>query len=82
MHADSKEGGIKCEHVIFTQACLHSTITSMRVLLPVRFGVGGRGAGGLEGRSGDLKIVCTSGKILATPLYCTVFITCEHLYTK
>ena len=46
MHADSKEGGIKCEHVIFTQACLHSTITSMRVLLPVNFGVGGGGGGG------------------------------------
>ena len=45
MHADSKEGGIKCEHVIFTQACLHSTITSMRVLLPVKFGVGGGGGG-------------------------------------
>ena len=48
MHADSKEGGIKCEHVIFTQACLHSTITSMRVLLPVKFGVGG-GGGGVRG---------------------------------
>ena len=46
MHADSKEGGIKCEHVIFTQACLHSTITSMRVLLPVKFKVGGGGGGG------------------------------------
>ena len=77
MHADSKEGGIKCEHVIFTQACLHSTITSMRVLLPVKFGVGGGGGG-----YGDLKIVCTSGKILATPLYGTVFITREYLYTK
>ena len=46
MHADSKEDGMKCEHVIFTQACLQGTITSMRVLVPVRFGVGGRGVGG------------------------------------
>ena len=48
MPADSKEDGIKCEHVIFTQARLHSTITSMEVLLPVRFGVGGGGVGGFE----------------------------------
>ena len=38
--------------------------------------VGGGGGGGMW------KIVRTSGKILATPLYCTVFITCEHFYTK
>ena len=31
------------------------------------------------GGAGIWKIVRTSGKILATPLYCTVFITCEHL---
>ena len=50
MHADSKEDGMKCEHVIFTQACLQGTITSMRVLVPVRFGVGGRGGGVGEGQ--------------------------------
>ena len=36
----------------------------------------------IGGGGGMWKIVFTSGKILATPLYCTVFITCEHLYTK
>ena len=50
IRADSKQDGIKREHVIFTQACLHSRqrgnmiymymITSMLVLLPVKFGVG------------------------------------------
>ena len=56
MRADSKQDGIKREHVIFTQACLRSRqkmSTSMWVLLPVKFGVvcvcvcvGGGGGGG------------------------------------
>ena len=43
MCTDSKQDDIKCEYVIFTHACLRSTIMSMWVFPPVKFGVGGGG---------------------------------------
>ena len=43
MRSDSERDGIKREHVIFTQAAVDhwELITSMWVLQPVKFGVGG-----------------------------------------
>ena len=45
MRSDSERDGIKREHVIFTQAAVDhwELITSMWVLQPVKFGVGGGG---------------------------------------
>ena len=50
MRSDSERDGIKREHVIFTQAAVDhwELITSMWVLQPVKFGVGGGGGSWLR----------------------------------
>ena len=67
--ADSKQDDIKCERVIFTCACLRSTIMSMWVFPPVKFGVGGRGR--------DLK---NCAYLWKKPFYVLVLYCIHHLW--
>ena len=67
MRSDSKRDGIKCEHVIFTQACLLNGQRRANYVY-VSASAGQIWSWGLGGGGRFEKNVRTSGKMLGTPL--------------